>query len=231
MPLSMHVDPASILGETYDDANAPESTSRYHTVPQTYAADVHLQQAADQGLVNTPWQMSIAEIQLGPRVRHHHVGACVSLCLPHAPCAEDCRNWRYQLIEALPMRNFCDVLVAYFYENNYSYQAVHEPSFRQEYHAFWYKSLDEIDLMWLALLFAVLCVAALSIPPDVSNLFTFDCTVGTDVDQNPKKHYNSARLCLMAANAEGRPHILQLQTFIVLQLYWLSIEDSETLNS
>lgn len=155
--------------------------------------------------------------------------ACNIPCMSHTTSAYNSRRWRYLLVQVVPMQSQCDVIVSFFLENsNWIYQVIHAPSFRQAYAAFWTDKTDEVSLLWLSLLFAVLSVSALYLPREMAELVGFD---SAQMVQLSKSWYVASRQCLIAGGAEARPNLLQLQTFLTLQSYWLTMEDVETLNS
>lgn len=137
--------------------------------------------------------------------------------------------WKASLVKLLPTRNQGDFLIAYYFENiNHVYHVVHVPSFRREYNHFWDLSIDEIDLVWLSLLFTMISLSALYISPDVAQAIGLDgaCTMRLG-----KMWHSASRQALHSGGFESKPQLLQISTFLATQLYWLSMKDGEGLNS
>lgn len=132
-----------------------------------------------------------------------------------------------QLAQQLPMQSQCDILLS-FYElhMNWVYSVIDMPNFRKQYNAFWLTRAD-VDLAWVALLYAILCVSVIYAPPEILQILEFGRTAVELAD----KWYFASRQCLFAANCESRPSLTQLQSFIITQLYWHATNDPETLYS
>lgn len=142
---------------------------------------------------------------------------------------EPASYWRRYLISILPSQTQCDMLVSYFFENiAWIYQAVHAPSFRSEYAEFWTTEVDKIDLIWLALLYMMLCLGALFIPSQMAEAAGFEAA---DLPVLYRRWYNAARQALQAGGYESKPTLTQLQVFLVSQIYWYSTKNVEVLNS
>lgn len=142
---------------------------------------------------------------------------------------EPASYWRRYLVSILPSQTQCDMLVSYFFENiNWIYQAVHAPSFRSEYAEFWSTEVDKIDLIWLALLYMMLCLGALFIPSPVAEAAGFEAS---DLPVLYRRWYAAARQALQAGNYESKPTLTQIQVFLVSQIYWYSTKNVEVLNS
>jgi hypothetical protein len=137
--------------------------------------------------------------------------------------------WKRHLTSILPPATQCDLLVFYFFENvNWIYQAIHCPSFRAEYWQFWSTDVAEIDLIWMALLFMVLCLSALHIPAEVANV------AGLEVSQLEllsRRFYSASRQALHAGGYDSKPTLTQIQVFLISQIYWYSMKNVEALNS
>lgn len=137
--------------------------------------------------------------------------------------------WKRYLVDILPSQNQCDMLVAYFFENiNWTYQAVHAPSFRAEYAVFWNTDVDDIDLIWLSLLYMILCLGAFFIPSQVAEVGAFEVA---DLALLHRRWYSASRQALHYGGHDARPTLTQLQVFLISQTYWYSTKNIETLNS
>lgn len=149
--------------------------------------------------------------------------------VPSSTIHDEAKFWRYALLDMLPAQNQCDILLSFYLENiNYIYQCIHVPTFRMSYAEFWATSVEEINLIWLSLLYAILTVSALSFPVDFGELLGFEPGSFSTLSRT---YYSASRQCLLAGGAEANPSLTQIQTFILLQLYWYSMEDIETLNA
>jgi hypothetical protein len=141
---------------------------------------------------------------------------------------DEASRWRLRLISILPSQSQCDILLAYFSENlNRIYQTIHMPTFRAQYAAFWLTDVRNIDLIWLSLLYAILCSSVLSIPTQLGSTILQH----TEVDDLPRKWYSASRQCLYAGGFETKACLTQLQTFIITQPYWIGTNNLETMNS
>ena len=137
--------------------------------------------------------------------------------------------WREQLQAALPTRNQCDMLVAYYLENiNWVHHAIHIPSFRKEYSQFWDTDTSSIDLSWLSLLFIIISESALFITSDVAQAIGLSILKVRNLSHI---WYTSSRQALHASGFESKPQLVHLQTFLVSQIYWLATKNVETMNS
>ncbi|KAF5681271.1 transcription factor [Fusarium heterosporum] len=139
------------------------------------------------------------------------------------------RVYRRQLSAVLPSRSQCDLLTNYFLEHvNWIFQTIHVPSFRHDYVLFWETEMDQVDLIWLSLLFTIISVSALYVPVEIIEVVGFPKGAIRHLAQ--LWHLSSQR-ALRAGNYEARPCLTQLQTFSINQLYWYATNDIETLNS
>lgn len=137
--------------------------------------------------------------------------------------------WKTQLAAVLPTQNQCDLLLCYYMENsNWLYQAVHVPSFRRQYSEFWATNVDDIDLIWLSLLFTIISISALHIPFELVEAIGFEQST---IRNLAHKWHSASRQALYAGEFESKPNLMQLQTFLVTQLYWLSTKNIEVMNS
>jgi hypothetical protein len=138
-------------------------------------------------------------------------------------------HWRTQLAGNLPTRTQCDFLSSYFFENiNWIYQVLHIPSFRKQNSAFWSSPVAEIDLIWLSLLYTVISASALYLPAQLAEAMSFEATKMRNFS---RAWHSLSRQCLHAGGYESNACLVQLQTFLISQLYWLATKDVETLNS
>lgn len=137
--------------------------------------------------------------------------------------------WKRYLISTLPSQTQCDMLVSYFFENiNWIYQAIHAPSFRAEYARFWTTEVVEVDLIWLALLYMILCLGALFIPSQMAEATGFEAS---DLPVFYHRWYSAARQALVAGGYDSKPTLTQIQVFLISQIYWYSTKNVEVLNS
>ncbi|RFU32803.1 hypothetical protein B7463_g3582, partial [Scytalidium lignicola] len=141
---------------------------------------------------------------------------------------DEASQWRLRLVDMLPTREQCDILVSYFSQHvNWIYNAIHKPSFQLCYAEFWSMHIDEIDLIWLSLLYAMLSVSVMCFPVNMAGI-----TLGvSDTEALSRTWHLASRQCLYAGGFESEASFTQLQTFVVTQLYWHGINDSETLYS
>lgn len=140
------------------------------------------------------------------------------------------RYWETQLRSALPSRSMCDLMVNYYLDHiNWMFQITHVPSFRRQYEDFWEaKAGQEMDFMFAALLFTIISVSALFIPPGTAEIF--GCPKESIRDLAHVWHKVSHQ-ALRAGDYESKPCIMQLQTFSITQFYWYSTNKIDTLNS
>ncbi|GFP54222.1 uncharacterized transcriptional regulatory protein C139.03 [Trichoderma asperellum] len=140
------------------------------------------------------------------------------------------RYWETQLRSALPSRSMCDLMVNYYLDHiNWIFQITHVPSFRRQYEDFWEaKDGQEMDFMFTALLFTIISVSALFIPPGTAEIF--GCPKESIRDLAHVWHKVSHQ-ALRAGDYESKPCIVQLQTFSITQFYWYSTNKIDTLNS
>lgn len=137
--------------------------------------------------------------------------------------------WKIYLASNLPPRQQCDLFVAYFLENiNWIYQSIHIPTFRRQQELFWTASATNIDLIWLALLYTVMCISALHIDPSACNVVDFEPSM---VRESAHRWFRLSRQALHAGGYEANPCLTQLQVFVESQLYWYAVKSSECLNS
>lgn len=197
-------------------ANVPESDSHNHGhVPET---------PSSLAVSSAPsWQTSARETVAS-------AVAMRSQNLPnHTLLDEPAAYWKRYLVDILPSQNQCDMFVAYFFENiNWTYQAIHAPSFRAEYAAFWTTPVDDIDLIWLSLLYMILCLGAFFIPSQVAEVGAFEAA---DLTLLHRRWYSASRQALHYGGHDARPTVTQLQVFLISQTYWYSTKTIESLNS
>ena len=137
--------------------------------------------------------------------------------------------WKQYLIGILPSQAQCDMFVTYFFENlNWMYQSIHGPSFRNEYAALWNSDVEDVDLIWLALLFMILGLGAFFAPSSVAEV------VGLEADDLPKLHrrwWAASRQALQAGGYDSKPTLTAVQVFIISQSYLYCTKNVEALNS
>lgn len=137
--------------------------------------------------------------------------------------------WKLQLVSLLPSPKQCDLLVTYYMEHmNWVYHAVNVTSFHKAHARFWATPVKDIDLIWLSLLCTVLSCSAFHIPFDAAKSVELDPS--TIRSKAPVWH-SASRQALHAGGFESKPCLIQLETFLATQLYWLSTKNSEALNS
>lgn len=142
---------------------------------------------------------------------------------------EPASYWRRYLVSLLPSQAQCDMLVSYFFENiNWMYQSIHAPSFRSELTAFWDTDVDDVDLIWLALLYIIICLGAFFAPSSVAEAVGFE---ETDLPKLHRRWYAASRQALQAGGHDVKPAFLAVQVFIVSQTYWYCTKNVEALNS
>ncbi|RVX67764.1 hypothetical protein B0A52_07887 [Exophiala mesophila] len=138
-------------------------------------------------------------------------------------------QWKKFLVKLLPTRTQCDILLTYFVEHiNWVFQTVHIPSFRKEYSQFWDGSVDEVNLIWLSLLFTILSISGLYIP---ISAIEFVGIQGDSIRKLAHLWHHGSSQALQAGNFETNPCLTQLQTFTITQLYWYATNNIEILNS
>jgi hypothetical protein len=137
--------------------------------------------------------------------------------------------WKRHLVSILPSQSQCDMIVSYFLENiNWIYQAIHAPSFRQQHATIWASDVDDLELDCLALLYIILCLGAVYIPSQMAE------AVGFEASQLPILHrrwYAASRQALHEGGYDSKPTLVQLQVFLLSQLYWYATKNIEALNS
>lgn len=137
--------------------------------------------------------------------------------------------WKVQLISLLPPRDRCDQLVSYYIDNiDLVYHSIHIPTFLHLYECLWVTETGDVDLIWLALLFTVISLAALMAPID--SLKKMGLEKATARSQAHVWH-QASRQALYAGDFESRPTLTQIQVFLCTQLYWLETKNHEILHS
>jgi hypothetical protein len=137
-------------------------------------------------------------------------------------------EWQLYLATLLPPRPQCDKLVSYYFEHvNWIFQAIHGPTFREEYSRFWSTPIADIEFIWLSLLYIIICRSIAYTTPEMRNSAGF---VESKEDV-PYIYYRLSRQSLHAGEYESHPCVTQLQVFIESQLYWYGMKAVETLNS
>lgn len=153
----------------------------------------------------------------------------VSAGQPPVRQAEVATFWKVQLTSFLPAQHHCDYLVQYYLDHlNWVHHPLHAPSFRAAYAAFWNTNVEDVSLLWLALLFTVLSCSAIYLP------FHTARTAGLDpatIRLRAHQWHSASRQALDAGNYESRPSLIQIETFLATQLYWLATKNIEAMNS
>ncbi|KAF4991692.1 hypothetical protein FGRMN_7665 [Fusarium graminum] len=88
--------------------------------------------------------------------------------------------------------------------------------------------MDQVDLIWLSLLFTIISVSALYVPIEIIEVVGFPKDA---IRHLAHLWHLSSQRALRAGKYEARPCLTQIQTFSVTQLYWYATNDIETLNS
>lgn len=147
----------------------------------------------------------------------------------HTETGHELTQWRIRLVEILPTQTQCDFLTSYFFENiNWMYQVLHVPTFRKAYQSFWNGAVADVDLIWLSLLYTVISISALCLPCQLAEAMSFEAGKMTTLSRT---WHSASRQCLHAGGFESKACIVQLQTYLITQLYWFATKDVETLNS
>lgn len=142
---------------------------------------------------------------------------------------EPASYWKRYLISILPSQTQCDMLATYYFENiNWIYQAIHAPSFRIEYTKFWATDIPDIDLIWLSLLYMILCLAGIFVPSQMVETVGFE---PSDLPTLCQRWYSACRQALHAGGYDSKPTLTQIQVFLISQLYWYNTKNVEVLNS
>jgi hypothetical protein len=129
-------------------------------------------------------------------------GSGIESALVLDPLMEQMR-WRFYLTSLLPTQSQCEVLVSYFIENvNYVYHAIHVPTFRAQCLHFWTQSASEIDLIWLSLLFIIICLASLRMPLEMCDVVGLD---PANLQKMAYLWYGASRQALQAGRYESKP--------------------------
>jgi hypothetical protein len=138
-------------------------------------------------------------------------------------------SWKIYLASQLPPRSQCDLFVAFFFESiNWTYQCIHGPSFRRQQEKFWSAPVTEIDVIWLALLYVIMCLSALHIDPTACAALDMDAS---RVRATAHGWFRLSRQALHAGEFEAKPCLTQLQVFIESQVYWYAVKGVDSLNS
>ncbi|KAL7937343.1 fungal-specific transcription factor domain-containing protein [Trichoderma chlorosporum] len=140
------------------------------------------------------------------------------------------RYWETQLRSTLPSRSMCDLLLNYYIDHvNWIFQTIHVPSFRRRYEEFWDAADDhELDFIFTALVFTIISVSALYVPPGTVEIF--GCPRESIRDLAHLWH-RASHQALMAGDYESKPCIVQLQTFSITQFYWYATNGIDAMNS
>lgn len=136
--------------------------------------------------------------------------------------------WKSQLMNILPSQGQCNYLINYYLENiNWCFHAMHVPSFQRRYTTWPFEAKDT-DLIWLALVFTIISTTALMI-----SVGAFE-TIGLELcraRQLARVWHLASRQALHAGEFESKPCLMQLQVFLVTQLYRLETKNVEELKS
>jgi hypothetical protein len=108
------------------------------------------------------------------------------------------------------------------------YQAIHVPSFRKNYSRFWVTNVEDVDLIWLSLLYTIISCSGLYVPLDKAEDVGLD---PSNVRNLAHVWHSASRQALHAGGFETKPCLTQLETFLITQLYWLATKSFEAMNS
>ena len=162
-----------------------------------------------------------------PLLQFSHLDDCV--LLDNISISDQKVRWKALLVKLLPTRTQSDILLSYFIENiNWLFQTVHIPTFRKQYAHFWDGKIEELDLIWMSLLFTIVSLSALYIPLDAVELVGLQ---RHSVRKYAHLWHHAALQALQAGEYDSKPCLTQLQTFSVTQLYWYATNNIEILNS
>ena len=141
----------------------------------------------------------------------------------------DSNAWNVYLASQLPTHAQCDLLVSFFFESvNWTYQCIHAPSFRRQQQTFWSASVTDIDAIWLALLYIIMCLSALHIDLNACAALDMDASRIRGLAHD---WFRLSRQALHAGQYEAKPCLTQLQVFIESQIYWYAVKGVDSLNS
>lgn len=132
------------------------------------------------------------------------------------------------LCSQLPKKHLCDILTAYYLKvENLIYCNLHPSYFRDLYEQMWESRLSDVQLPFLALIFAILASAGGDISP-------LECRkTGVDLSrirQNVSIWAANSAKALDLSREKGQDDIFSIHTFIVLIQFWHSIKEHEPLN-
>ncbi|TVY69844.1 hypothetical protein Focb16_v001989 [Fusarium oxysporum f. sp. cubense] len=115
------------------------------------------------------------------------------------------------------------MLVSFNLENvDCIYAVIHVPSFRRQYHEFWEHLGNEVDRVWLVLLFTIISLGALVVSLEVAESICID---GTSARNLAHTWHSASRQALFSGGFESRPRLLQIAVLLATQVY------GESLNS
>lgn len=140
-------------------------------------------------------------------------------------------NWSLVLLRALPSKEHCKVYADYYFEFvDYVYHPLHNATFRQELDEFWLKKPNEIDVIWLSILFMVISLSALHLPNDIAKKLNGKDSVFNH-SESSAQWFRASRQALQAGRYDEKPRFEQLQTFSLTQSYLYATNQIELLNS
>jgi hypothetical protein len=88
--------------------------------------------------------------------------------------------------------------------------------------------MDDVDLIWLSLLFTILSISALLFPSESVEIMGYDNSTIRNLAQ---VWHSASRQALHAGEFESKPGLTQIQTFLTTQTYWLATKNTEAMNS
>jgi hypothetical protein len=133
---------------------------------------------------------------------------------------------KIQLAKTIPNQEQCDNLVSHYLDHlDCLYRPIHVPLFRRQHVEFWETPLSEIDLSWFALFLAILSVSSALESSD-----TEQCSSNKYPCQR-EALFRASELALHTSERESRPQLAHIQTFLVSQIHWIGIQDTDSMNS
>jgi hypothetical protein len=102
------------------------------------------------------------------------------------------------------------------------------PTFRAEYERFWNTSVDDVGLTWVAMLYMMLCLSAMHMPDQMAEAGGFEVK---EMPRLSNRWYSASRQALHAGDFDAKPDLIQIQVFLISQIYWYSTKKVEVLNS
>lgn len=122
---------------------------------------------------------------------------------------------KQDLLEAMPMRSVVDRLVAKCFSSmDLAPIFIHSPTFLKEYEKFW-ENPQETPVMWIGLLFAMMCTATLYQEPTPADLIPFNSLPSYFKPREPMEVYREKTVqCLILGRyTKGVPYAIETLIF------------------